>query len=57
VGASAFGRNVEDRPLSFESIGRAYGCSGRSVSRWTRWISGLTDVEALARECMRVDPS
>ena len=37
-------------------IGRRYACSGRSVSRWTHWIAGLTDVEALARECIRVDP-
>jgi len=56
VATSAFGRDSEDRPLSFQAIGRDHACSGRSVSRWTQWISGLTDVEALARECMRVDP-
>lgn len=31
-------------------------CSGQSVSRWTDWIAGLTDIEALARECTRIDP-
>lgn len=56
VATSAFERDDEGRPTAFSSIGRSHGCSGRSVSRWTDWIAGLTDIEALARECIRIDP-
>ena len=53
---SAFDRDDEGRATAFASIGRRYLCSGRSVSRWTDWIAGLTDIEALASECIRIDP-
>lgn len=56
VAAGVHGRDGEDQPLTREAIGRRYACSGRSVSRWTRWIAELTDVEALARTCIRIDP-
>ncbi len=56
VASYAFGRDTEDRPQPLASIGRHYACSARSVSRWTHWIVGLTDVESLARDCMRIDP-
>lgn len=56
VATSAFDRDDEDRLPAFASIGRRYTCSGRTVSRWTHWIAELTDVEALARECIRMDP-
>ena len=53
---SAFDRDDENRATAFAAIGRRHMCSGRSVSRWTDWIAGLTDIEALARECIRIDP-
>jgi len=53
---SAFARDAEGRTKAFASIARGYTCSGRSVSRWTDWVAGLTDVEALARESIRIDP-
>lgn len=56
VATSAFERDDEGRPIAFASIGRRFTCSGRSVSRWTGWVAGLTDIEALARECIRIDP-
>lgn len=56
VAESAFERDAEGRAKAFASIARRYACSGRSVSRWTGWIAGLTDIEALARECIRIDP-
>jgi hypothetical protein len=56
VAAAVFGRNDEDRPMTWAAIGQLYACSGRCVSRWTHWIAGLTDVEALARTCARIDP-
>jgi hypothetical protein len=56
VAQSAFDRDDEERASAFASIGRRYSCSGRSVSRWTGWVAGLTDVEALARDCVRIDP-
>lgn len=56
VGESAFDRDAEGRATAFASIARRYSCSGRSVSRWTDWVAGLTDIEALARECVRIDP-
>jgi hypothetical protein len=56
VATSAFERSGEGRPMAVAAIGRRYACSGRSVSRWTYWIAGLTDVEALTRECVRIDP-
>jgi hypothetical protein len=42
--------------MAFAAIGRRYSCSGRSVSRWTSWVVEITDIEALARECARLDP-
>jgi len=56
VAASAFELDGEGRPITLATIARRYTCSGRSVSRWTRWIAGLTDIEALARECNRIAP-
>lgn len=53
---SAFGRDDEGRPIAFALAGRRYGCAGRSVSRWTDWVAQLADIEALARECIRIDP-
>lgn len=53
---SAFDRNDEDRATAFAVIARRHMCSSRSVSRWTDWIAGLTDIEALARKCTRIDP-
>jgi len=56
VAQSAFERDDEDRATAFAAIGRRYLCSGRSVSRWTGWVAGLIDIEALSRECIRIDP-
>jgi len=56
VASNAFARDVEGRPQSLVSIGGHYACSGRTVSRWTRWVVELTDVESLARDCIRIDP-
>lgn len=56
VANGVYGRDAEDRPVTRAVTGRQYACSGRSVSRWTRWIAELTDVEALARTCTRIDP-
>lgn len=56
VAQSAFGRDAEGRPTAFAAIARRYSCSDRSVSRWTDWVAGLTDLEALARACVRIDP-
>jgi hypothetical protein len=56
VARSAFERDARGRSTPFSWIGRTHACSGRSVSRWTDWIAGLTDIEALARECIRIDP-
>jgi hypothetical protein len=56
VAAGVHGRDDEDRALSWDAIGRRYACSGRSVSRWTHWVAAITDIEALARTCARVDP-
>lgn len=56
VAESAFERDAEGRVKAFASIARRYRCSGRSVSRWTDWVTGLTDIEVLARECVRIDP-
>lgn len=56
VATSAFELDGDGRPVALEATGRRYTCSGRSVSRWTGWIAGLTDIEALARECSRIDP-
>lgn len=56
VAESAFERDEDGRATSFAAIGRRYSCSGRSVSRWTGWVARLTDVESLARECVRIDP-
>jgi hypothetical protein len=57
VGAvtSALERDDSGRATTFASSGRRYMCSGRSVSRWTGWIAGLTDIDALAAECVRID--
>jgi hypothetical protein len=55
VTASVFERDDSGRATAFASIGRRYVCSGRSVSRWTGWIAGLTDIDALAAQCIRVD--
>jgi hypothetical protein len=56
VTTGVYGRDTEDRPMTWAAIAKRYACSGRSVSRWTQWVAGLTDVEALARTCSRVDP-
>jgi len=56
VAESAFDRDEQGRATAFAAIGRRYSCSGRSVSRWTGWVAQLTDIEALARECIRIDP-
>ncbi len=56
VAVGAFERDESGRATAFAAIGRRYMCSGRSVSRWTGWIAGLTDVDSLARECIRIDP-
>lgn len=56
VAESAFERNEDGRATAFAAIGQRYACSGRSVSRWTGWVARLTDTEALARECIRIDP-
>lgn len=56
VAEGAFERDEEGRPTPFATIARRYSCSGRSASRWTCWVAGLTDIESLARECMRIDP-
>lgn len=56
VATGAYGRDDEDRPMTWAAIAKRYACSGRSVSRWTVWVAGLTDVEALARTCTRIDP-
>lgn len=56
VADSAFGQDAEGLATAFAAIGQRYSCSGRSVSRWTRWVAGLSDIEALARECVRIDP-
>jgi len=56
VATSAFELDDETRPIALAETGRRYACSGRSVARWTRWIVGLTDIEALARECARIAP-
>lgn len=56
VATSAFGRDGEGRSVTWTAIGRGHSCSGRSVSRWAHWIGGLTDIDALARQCIRIDP-
>jgi hypothetical protein len=56
VALAAHGRDAEDRRLSRDTIGRRYACSGRTVSRWTLWVAEITDIEALARTCIRLDP-
>ena len=56
VATSAFGRDGEGRSVTWAAIGRGHSCSGRSVSRWAHWIGGLTDIDALARQCIRIDP-
>jgi hypothetical protein len=56
VATGVYGRDDEDRPMTWAAIAKGYACSGRSVSRWTVWVAGLTDVEALARICTRIDP-
>jgi hypothetical protein len=56
VATAAYGQDADERPLTWDFVGRRYACTGRTVSRWTSWIAGLTDVEALARTCIRLDP-
>lgn len=56
VASNAFARDTEDRPLALASIGGHYACSGRTIARWTHWVVELTDVESLARDCIRIDP-
>jgi hypothetical protein len=56
VAESAFERDEDGRATAYAAIGRRYSCSGRSVSRWTNWVARLTDIESLARECIRIDP-
>ena len=56
VATSAFDLDDVGRRVTLAVTARRYRCSGGSVARWTRWIVGLTDIEALARECIRIDP-
>lgn len=56
VASNAFARDAEDRPQPLVSIGGHYACSGRTVARWTHWVLELTDIESLARDCIRIDP-
>lgn len=56
VASGVFARDEENRPMTWAAVGQRYACSGRSVSRWTLWIAGLTDIEALARTCIQIDP-
>jgi hypothetical protein len=51
VATSAFGGET-----TLAMVGRRFGCSGRSISRWARWVAGITDIPGLARECLRLDP-
>jgi len=56
VATGVYGRDAEGRPLTRNATSRRFACSGRSVSRWTHWVVGLTDIEELARTCTRIDP-
>lgn len=56
VATAACARDSDNRPTPFTTVARRYACSGQSVSRWTHWLVNLTDLNALARECARLDP-
>jgi hypothetical protein len=56
VAEHALAQDSEGRPQPLATTARQHACSGRSVSRWARWVVALTAAVSLSGICMRIDP-